>query len=143
MGLDPTLAEDLIMEAAYRVIYRGAVGELEIQNLPGYLFTCIKWQALEKLRLEQRQEGLSEEQFGALSDQQASVMRMETEILKEEIMRHLNSEDRFILNCRLKGFSFSEISDLFKEEFGRQIAENALRTKFSRSVQGLAKKLRK
>jgi DNA-directed RNA polymerase specialized sigma24 family protein len=143
MGLDPTFAEDLIMEAAYKIIYRGPLSELEIQNLPGYLFTSIKRQALEKLRQEQRHEGLSEEQSVSLSDQQAAVRRMETEILKEEVLRHLNSEDKFILNCRLKGYSFSEISEMFIEEFDKQIAENALRRKFSRSVQRLTKKFRK
>lgn len=137
-GLDPSLAEDFLMESASKVIERSS-SEVEIQNLPAYLFTSFKNLALQELRKHQRYEDLSDDQFRSLSDRQTAATEMQKEILREEIVRRLSAEDKFILNYRLLDYSYKEISELFKARFGKSIAENVLRSRFSKTVQRLAK----
>lgn len=141
-GLDPTLAEDLVMQAAQNLLDLESPPAAEIENLPGYLYTCFKHLALDELRKNRRFEDLTEEQIGSLSDRQTAVKKIEQEILREEIVRHLNAHARFIYNYLALGFSYKEISILFNQQFGSQIAENALRSKYSRALQQAAKKLR-
>lgn len=140
-GLDPALAEDFLMETASHLTLSPS-GKFEIRNLSGYLYTSFKHRVLEDRRKHAGLGDLSEKQVGALSDEQAAVRSIEHEILKEEILRHLKPEDKFILDWRLQGFSFKEISLLFNEKFDKCFAENALRTKYSRAVDQLEKKLR-
>ena len=141
-GLDPALAEDFMMEAAYKVVNRKHQEKVKIENLPAYLFTSFKRVVLEEIQKRQRYADLTDEQFESLSDQSATFATIEREILKEEIVRHLNAEARFIFDRLALGYSYKEISEMFSDEFGSSIQENVLRSKFSKAVQRLAKKLR-
>lgn len=141
-GLDPTLAEDLLMEAAENLLNRKSTGDTDIKNIPGYLFTSFKNLVLNELQQNQRYEDLTEAQFGSLSDRQIAVSQIEKEILKEQIVRHLSPEARFIFNCLVLGYSFKEISSLFYQQFGLRMADNAIRSKYSKALQRTAKKLR-
>lgn len=140
-GVDPTQAEDFVMEAAQNLLDRESPLDTDIENLPAYLFTSFKHLALDELRKTQRYVDLTEEQMGSLSDRQTAI-RIEEEILREEIVRQLNAEARFIFNCLALGYSFKEISGLFSQQFGSEVAENALRSKYSKALQRAAKKLR-
>jgi RNA polymerase sigma factor (sigma-70 family) len=141
-GLDPTLVEDFLMEAAQKLLDRKSSPDIDIENLPGYLFTSFKHLALDELRKNQRYQDVTEEQIGSLSDRETAARKIERDILREEIVRHLNAEARFIFNYLALGYSFREISSLFSERFGSQIAENALRSRYSKALQQAAKKLR-
>ena len=141
-GLDPALAEDFLMEAAYNVVNRKLQDKVKIENLPAYLFTAFKRVVLEEIRKKQRYADLTGEQFESISDQQAAVAKIEREILKEEIARHLHAEARFIFDRVVLGYSYKEISSMFSDEFGSRIQENVLRSKFSKALQRLAKELR-
>ena len=131
-----------MIEAAQNLLERKRPHDAAIENLPGYLFKSFKYLVLDELRKNQRYEDLTEEQIGALSDRQTAARKIEREILREEIVRHLNAEARFIFNYLALGYSFKEISSLFSQQFGSPVAENALRSKYSRALKQAAKKLR-
>ena len=136
-GLDPALAEDLMMETVYHVIH----GDFEIKNLPAYLYTSFKNRVFEERHRIRRYKDLSEEELVSLSDKQEAMNKIEFEILKEDIARRLNPQNKFIFNYRLQGYSFDEISVMFNETFKTRFAANAMRSIYSRAVKQLAKQL--
>lgn len=141
-GLDPTLAEDFLIEAAQNLLDPETSQDTDIANLPAYLFTSFKHLALDELRKNRRYQRLTEERIDSLSDRETAAQKLERDILRGEIVRHLNAEARFIFNCRALGYSFEEISILFSQRFNTQVAANALRSKYSKAIQQAAKKLR-
>lgn len=141
VGFDPALAEDTLMEAADRVIDVRRKGTSEIINLPGYLFSTYKRLILLSVRRSHTEKELSNEQLEQISDPSQVAAEVERKILIEEVVRHMDPQSRFIFDCLLLGYSYRDISKKFSQRFGLDIKDNALRSKFSKTVQRLAKQL--
>lgn len=151
--IDPVTAEEILMEAADRVAEALQKGNSEIHNLPAYLFTTYKHLILARVRENQREQSLTvrESQSGEeaspndelelLPDPTDYYQKIETKILVDEIVRHMDEQTRFIFNHLLLDRTYKEIAVEFRKAFNKPIKENALRSKFSKAVDRLTREL--
>lgn len=138
-GIDAPQAEEILMEAADKVLSAKSRGN-EIQNLPAYLFTSYKRLILNRIRHSRNEvEFADNAQEKALGPSAVVSPDVELGILVEEIARRMDRQSRFIFDHLQLGYSYKEISPKFKKEFGVDVKENALRSKFSKAVDRLVK----
>lgn len=141
VGLDAQQAEETLMQAADNVLKAKGRG-IEILNLPGYLFTAYKRLVLGLVRRNRNEEPLVDGKQEQLSVSAPHIAQdLEKKILVEEIARRMDPQSKFIFEYLLLGYSYHEIAGKFSERFGVDVKDNALRSKFSKTVHRLEKEL--
>lgn len=139
-NLDVMSAEDLLMEAADKVLIVKELRPHTIENLPAYLFTAYKNLLLSFARKAKKEQSLGDDEF-ELPNRYDAVEEIEHTILIDEIARHMDAQSRFIFHHRLLGYSYNEIAELYSEEFGVRTQDNVLRSKYNKTINRLLTEL--
>lgn len=136
--LDPATAEDLMQEAVEKTL-RYKAGKLdEIENLPAYLFKVYRHTLLAWVKQKQREVSFSEPQLEITT---TSYQEIEKKILVSEIVSLMSVEEKFIYKNLTFGCSYDEISKEYNEKFKKNFLPNVLRSKFSKAVKRISRKL--
>jgi DNA-directed RNA polymerase specialized sigma24 family protein len=152
-GIDAFAADEILMEAADKVVEAKQRGTSDIRNLSAYLFTTYKHLLLAWIRARLRERNLPAGEhydrdedstsggWEFLTDPTDYYKQVERKILVDEIVRRMDEETRFIFSQLLLGFTYAEIVARFREKFDEKIEENVLRSKYSKAVGKLTKEL--
>lgn len=135
-NLDVIHAEDLLMEAADKVLVVKELRPHTIENLPAYLFTTYKHLLVPFARKAKREHPLGDTEFELLNRSDVAE-EIEQTILIDEIARNMDAQSRFIFHHRLLGYSYQEIAELYSEEFGVKTQDNVLRSKYNKAINRL------
>ena len=108
-----------------------------LSTLSGYLFGVFKNKVRNFRR--KRSEGTVARYPEELSDRGSFAVNIDKRILIAEIVRNFNSEERYIFERILLGYTFDEIAADFSERSGKSTSAVALRVRFHRAVARLAK----
>jgi DNA-directed RNA polymerase specialized sigma24 family protein len=141
--LAPHIAEDLLTEAAVRVIKlrQRHGGENEIAHLPSYIWATYRNLFMSQLKKARSEQELSDKGWEALPGQADAVEELMRAILIEEVIKRMDERTTFIFEKRLLGYSFEEITLKYQDEFGEPVEANSLRSMFSRTVGRLRREL--
>jgi DNA-directed RNA polymerase specialized sigma24 family protein len=147
--LDPDLAEDMLMQASEKVLEKITEQATEpkeqetppINNLSAYLFSTYKHLVYDYIKKSEKNRPLTDQEWNRLPSSSNSTQEIETRILMGEIIEHMDLQSSFIFNHLLLGYSYKEITEIYNEKFGVQTTENVLRSKFSKTIKKIAKKL--
>lgn len=111
----------------------------EITNFPGYFFTSFKHEVYKTVKKNNLETELTPDIENSL--QYSIYKQIEYDILLEQVIKKMDRQTRFIYRYMLLHRKYKEIVPLFNQEFGTNIKENALRSKFSRAISKIAKEL--
>lgn len=151
--LDPSLADDCLMESAQTVVKKvesaerfQKVGQLtddsgQIGNLPAYIFTTFKNLVLAKLRDAERLQHLSESEWGSMASVRDVRRDIERTVLVGQIIKLFDPESRFIYDHLVLGYTYQEMADEFNAKFGKNLRVNALRSRFSKAIRRIINKV--
>jgi DNA-directed RNA polymerase specialized sigma24 family protein len=143
--LDPTIAEDCLMEAAHLVLERlgdikaGRLGQsAQITNVPGYIFTSYKHLVLAELRQSRRLQQVDDLELESMQSTPDLALEFERKLLIDEIIQHFDEQTRFIYDRLVLGYTYEEIVPAFENTFSVEVKANALRSRFSKAIQKIA-----
>lgn len=138
----PDIVSELLSDTTATVVRRIEEG-VEVETLASYYITT--FENLTKNFSRKKNETLDsidDRSDGSyLSDNKASLDEIETRILVREIIKHMNTEIRFVFELLLQGYNYEEIHERYNEAFSENYSPGALRQKFRREVMSLAKLL--
>lgn len=136
----PDIVSELLSDTTATVVRRIEEG-VEVETLSSYYITT--FENIVKNFSRKKSENLDsiDDRSGGsyLSDNEASLDEIETRILVREIIKHMNTEIRFIFELLLQGYNYEEIQKRYNETFSENYSPSALRQKFRREVMSLAK----
>ena len=139
-NLDVMSVEELLMEAADKVLIVKELRPHTIENLPAYLFTAYKHLLVPFARKTKKEQPLSDAEF-ELPNRYDVAEEIERTILIDEIARNMDAQSQFIFHHRLLGYSYKEIAELYSEEFGVRTQDNVLRSKYNKTISRLLTEL--
>ena len=138
----PDIVSELLSDTTATVVRRIEEG-VEVETLTSYYITT--FENIVKNFSRKKGENLDsiDDRSGVsyLSDNNESLDEMETRILVREIIKHMNTEIRFIFELLLQGYNYEEIHERYNEAFSENYSPSTLRQKFRREVMSLAKLL--
>lgn len=137
-NVDPVIVEDLMLKAIDKVMSLKEKSFDEIDNLPGYVYTVYRRLFIDWYNKQARVQSIE-----SITELPAapSFEDIEKRILLAEIIKMMNEQERFIYHYLVLGCSYNEIADKYGKTFHQKILANALRSKFSKAIQKIAKKI--
>ncbi len=137
----PDLINELLDMSEKTILNKFKENKLSIDqasSLSSYYFGIFKNHVRNFSRKSKKEK--TTESSENLSDLNSS-REIEFQMLKEEVLKRMREEERFIFKLRLEGYKFDEIADKYREEFDYNIKSGTLRVKFFRAIKSLASQI--